>query len=136
MTAEAVVLDPYTPYAGLFIERLHREYGIRTIALHRSWRARLVGEPRLAVLHSDAVSAHIMIPAGGVRRLVGRLRSRHDVVAVLPHEEGAVQPLGFLAAELGLDWAQPDVLPYFGSKRALKEFISRNDPGLRINRTA
>lgn len=136
MTAEAVLLAPYQTYAGLYIERLYRDHGIRTIALHRRWRTRLILEPRLPILHSKAVSAHYMLPPGGIAELVPMLRDRHDVVAVLPHDEGAVQPLADLAAALDLNWAQPDVLPYFGSKYDLKQLIARNDPALRVNRIA
>ncbi len=133
MAREAVLLNPYQPYAIIFIEKLFRDYGIRTIAIHSHWRARLTLEGRLPILRSEAVSAHYMLPAAGWAGIVEQLRRRHDVVAVLPHDEGAVEPLAALAAQLGLSWAQPEVLPAFRDKAALKRLIRRNDPGIRLN---
>lgn len=134
--AEALLIDPYQPYAELYISRLYREYGIQTIALHRDWRSRLVLEPRSPILRSKAVSAHYMIPAEGVESLIPVLRSRHDVTAVLPHDEGAVWPLAQLAEALGLSWAQPEAMAVFASKAALKERVRGRDPGIRLNQVA
>ncbi len=130
---EALLIDPYQPYAELYISRLYREYGIQTVALHRNWRSRLVLEPRLPILRSRAVSAHYMVPAEGVEALAPMLRARHDITAVLPHDEGAVWPLARMAEILGVNWSQPDALAAFASKGALKALLRRNDPQLRVN---
>lgn len=130
---EALLIDPYQPYAELYISRLYRDYGIRTVALHRSWRTRLVLEPRLPILRSRAVSAHYMIPAAGVEALAPTLRAKHDVAAVLPHDEGAVWPLARMAELLNVDWSQPPALRAFSSKGALKRLLRQNDPQVRVN---
>ncbi|MDQ1250088.1 MAG: ATP-grasp protein [Actinomycetota bacterium] len=133
MTAEAVLLNPYQAYAELFIARLYSDYGIRTVALHTDWRTRVILEGRVPILRSAAVSAHYMIPRSGISSLVARLRRRHDVVAVVPHDEGAVSPLAELAEVLRLSWAQPEVLPAFRDKASLKALIARTDPAVRMN---
>lgn len=132
-TATAVLLDPYDWYAAQFIAHIYRDYRVRTVAVHRSWRTRLVMQPRCPVLNSDAVAAHYMLPPGPTVELARLLSRRHDVVAVVPHDEGAVLPLAELACELGLSWAQPDLLESFGCKSALKSRVQRCDPGVRIN---
>ena len=43
---EALILDPYRPYAQLLIQRLYLNHGIRTVCLHRNWRERLLLEGR------------------------------------------------------------------------------------------
>lgn len=130
---EAVLLNPYQFYADVFIEQLYRHYGIRTIALHSDWRARLIRQPRMPILDSPAVSAHYMVPAEGVAALLPTLRRRHDVVAVLPHDEGAVVPLVTVARGLGLPWGDQPILGALQSKEAVKRFIADADPGVRLN---
>jgi hypothetical protein len=130
---EAVLLNPYDTYARMFIARLYFEHGIRTIALHSSWRSRLPMESRSPLLGSSAVSAHFMVPPGGVEALAGLLRDRHEVEAVVPHEEGAVVPLARLADALGLPWSQPELTPVLGSKTKVKQRIAARDPQLRLN---
>jgi hypothetical protein len=130
---EAVILDPYRPYALLMIERLYERFGIRTVCLHQDWRTRLLLEGRHRQLRSPAVSAHYMVGELGWDRAAQILRTRHHVAGVLPYEEGMVKPLSDLAELLGLSWAQPDVLPVFRDKRALKAMVLSNDPSIRMN---
>ncbi|MCB0921998.1 MAG: hypothetical protein KDC08_09335, partial [Actinobacteria bacterium] len=130
---EAVILDPYRPYALLMIERLYHQFGIRTVCLHQDWRTRLLLEGRHRQLRSSAVSAHYMVGDLGWDRVAQILRARHNIVGVLPYEEGMVRPLAELAGLLGLSWAQPDVLPAFRDKQALKALVVRNDPSIRMN---
>ena len=129
----AVILDPYRPYALLMIERLYHRFGIRTVCLHQDWRTRLLLEGRHRQLRSSAVSAHYMVGDLGWDRVAQILRARHNIVGVLPYEEGMVRPLAELAGLLGLSWAQPDVLPAFRDKQALKALVVRNDPSIRMN---
>lgn len=133
MGPEAVMVNPYQPYAEIFIARLFRDYGIRTVALHTDWRTRIILEGRAPILRSAAVSAHYMIPVEGLAPVADRLRTRHDIVAAVPHDEGAVGWLARLADMLDLSWAQPDVLPAFRNKASLKALIARNDPTVRLN---
>jgi ATP-grasp domain len=128
----AVLLNPYQPYALRFIDRLWSR-GIRTVALHTGWRERLVIETRTPVPRGPAIAAHLQLRSSRWDQVAAELRSRYDVVGVLPHEEGMVAPLGELATHLGLSWAQPDVLPAFRDKHGLKQRVAQNDPGIRLN---
>ncbi len=132
-TPEAVILDPYRPYASMLIQRLHDLHGVRTICLHSTWRERLLLEGRSPVLRSDAVSCHYMVGDLDWRTVARRLAQRHTIGAVLPYEEGMVRPLTIIAEELGLSWSQPQVQYAFRDKFALKELIRRNDPHVRLN---
>ncbi len=130
---EAVVLDPYRPYATMLIERLHSRHGIRTVCLHTDWRQRLRVESSLPVLRSRAVAGHFMVSGMDWARVSRGLQRRFDIVGVLPHEEGMVAPLAVLAEYLGLSWAQPRVHRALRDKFALKDLIRRSDPSLRLN---
>lgn len=130
---EAVILDPYRPYASMLIERLFARHGIRTICLHSGWRERLLLEGRSPLLRSDAVSAHYMVEGLDWRTVARRLAGQHRVVGVLPYEEGMVRPLTIIAEELGLSWSQPRVQQAFRDKFALKQLIADNDPRVRLN---
>ena len=136
MSGEAVLLNPYQFYADRFIELLYRRHGIRTVALHSDWRTRLIRQPRQAILDSPAVSAHYMVPPAGVVALAPTLRQRHDIVGVLPHDEGAVAPLVALGRALGLLWADQPVFDAIGSKSAVKALIRSADPTVRLNEVA
>ena len=130
---EAVVLDPYRPYATMLIERLHANHGIRTVCLHTGWRQRFRTEPSMQVLRSPAVAGHYMVPDADWLRVAQGLEKRYDIVGVLPHEEGMVAPLATLAEYLGLAWAQPEVHRALRDKFALKDLVRRADPFLRLN---
>ncbi len=136
MSGEAVLLNPYQFYADRFIDLLYRRHGIRTVALHTDWRTRLIRQPRQAILDSPAVSAHYMVPAAGVVALAPVLRQRHDIVGVLPHDEGAVAPLVALGRAIGLGWADQPVFDAIGSKSAVKALIRSADPAVRLNEVA
>lgn len=133
---EAVVLFPQTDYAARLIELLWHRHGVRSIAVSRNWRDRLVHEHRYPALHSEAVSASYVLGRHSMAELARTLRRRHRVVAVIPHHESTVEPMSELAEALGLGWAQPDVLPLFRNKASLKAALRTNDPGLRVNRSA
>lgn len=130
---EALILDPYRPYASMLIQRLYLNHGIRTVCLHRDWRDRLLLEGRHPALRSQAVSAHYMITDMPLEAVAQRLGRRHRIVGVLPYEEGMVAPLAAIAAHLGLSWAQPGVIEAFTDKFALKTLLAQGDPHLRLN---
>jgi biotin carboxylase len=131
---EALIVNPYAPYARMLIRRLWRNHGIRTVCLHTDWFKRITLEGRYSLLRSSAVAAHYMLVESSNWELVAdELRKRHDIVGVLPYEEGLVQPLSELASALDLSWAQPETLSAFRDKRALKQRVADADPTVRLN---
>ena len=131
---EALLLDPQADYADHLIDLLWTRHGVRTVALHSSWRGRVMGAGYPAV-SSQAVSANYMIAGRPLVEVAAMLRRRHDIVAVVPHHESTLLPLHELAQRLDLDWAQPAVIPMFRDKGRLKEHLRRADPSLRVNHT-
>lgn len=133
-TGKCVVLvAPYDNYAQRMIGLFYERYGLRTIAVHNDWRYRQSHEFEAPMLNSPAIAAHFVLPRGGWPELTQTLARRGDIVAVAPHHETTVDPLAQLATDLGLDWAQPGVLPCFRRKASLKALIKRNDPNVRLN---
>lgn len=128
-----VMVAPYDSYAQRMISLFYERYGLRTIAVHNDWRFRQSHESDAPVLHCPAIAAHFVLPSGGWPELTRTLARREDIVAVAPHHETTVAPLAQLATDLGLDWAQPAVLPCFRRKASLKALISANDPTVRLN---
>lgn len=133
---EALLLDPYSSYASAFVRLLWEKHGVRTVALHNSWRNRIIGTPPYPELSSPAVSANYMIGGRSLADVAKVLRERHHIVAVVPHHELTVLPMHDLAVRLGLSWAQPDVIPWFRDKGSLKQVIAAADPGVRLNQTS
>ncbi|WP_123391455.1 hypothetical protein [Nocardioides aurantiacus] len=133
---DIVLIDPTHDYAVAFLEAA-RARGLGTVCLWTS-RARRSDAWAFPALRTDAVSAHydVALDHSGIRRAADLLSARHDVAAVVPHLEPAVAPCASLASLLGLSWAQPEVLPLFRDKSALKERLARVPGGPRINRTA
>lgn len=132
---EALLLDPYSSYAEQFVRLLWEKHGVRTVALHTSWRNRILGTRSHPALASPAVSANYMIAGRSSDDVARMLRDRHNVVAVVPHHELTVLPMHDLAVRLELSWAQPDVIPKFRDKGSLKQAIAAADPGVRLNQT-
>lgn len=130
---QAVILDPYQPYARLLIERLYRNHGVQTICLHSDWRRRLLLEGRHRILRSDAVAAHYMLDDLDWAAVARGLLRRHNVVGVLPFEEGLVLPMIALAEELDLSWSQPDVQRAFRDRCSLKQLVAQRDSTVRLN---
>jgi hypothetical protein len=133
---EAVLLDPYHPYAVRLIEALHRQHALRVVAVYSDRRELRRQAHKYPVLGGPLVSASYIAGPGGLAGLAAHLREHHDVRAVVPHQEPGVLPLLELADRLGLAWAQPQVLGRFRAKGTLKEHLRRAPQPPRINATA
>jgi hypothetical protein len=133
---EAVVPMPQTDYAAQMIHVLWHNHGIRSIAVSRNWRDRLVLEHRYPTLASQAIAASYVLGRRSIDDLAHTLKQRHNVVAVIPHHEETVVSMTALSNALGLPWAQPDVAPLFRDKAGLKAHIRRRDPSIRLTRSA
>ncbi len=133
---DIVMIDPTHDYAVWFVDAAWRR-GLGTVCLWTGAgsRSQAWAFPRL---RSAAVSAHytVGLDEPGLRRAAALLAERHDVAGVVPFSEPVVAPSAALADLLGLSWAQPEVLPLFRDKRALKLAVQQRPDGPRINRTA
>lgn len=129
---EVLLLDPQAEYAEHFVRLLTRVHGLRPVALHTSWRTRVMGSHRYPAVRSAAVTNYVIgdRPLPEVARM---LQERHTIVAVAPHHESTLLPLHELAVHLGLSWAQPQVVPLFRDKGGLKAHLRNADPSLRLN---
>lgn len=133
--AEIVLQDPYHPYAEKFIA-LARAEGLRTVALYTDAQDMARNIRKFPVLAGPDISASYLVQGRSLEDVAAHLQRAHQVVAVVPHWEPAVLPLGRLAELLELPWAQPDVLPRFRDKHALKTFLRSVPGGPRINAIA
>lgn len=132
----AVLLRPQAEYGSRLLERLWFGHGVRALSVSAGWRDRLVLEPAFPALRSEAVAASYVLGRRDPQAALEQLGQRHRVVAVLPHHEQALLPLAKAAQRWGLGWAQPEVLPLFRDKAALKDAVRRRAPRVRLNRSA
>lgn len=136
MTRSVVVLlDPDHPYAGRFSEVCDRLWGVGTVCVYtdtsrweRAHAATWFARPR-------AVLAHYSAESGSLASAAEDLRRRHDVLAVIPHNELRVEPAVTLAEALGIAWADPNDVRRFRDKSALKQHLRSVPGGPRINAT-
>jgi hypothetical protein len=130
-----VIQDPAYPQALHFIEALRRGWGMRPVCLWSDADLRRAEAWRYPVLRSDWVAAHY---DGDPHRLgdAARFISERHLAAVVPWRESMVLPSSELAEHLGLSWAQPDVLPLFRDKHALKSRLRADPDGPRVNAIA
>lgn len=133
--SEIVLQDPYHPYAERFIA-LARAEGLRTVALYTDAEDMARNIRKFPVLAGPDISASYLVEARSLEDVAAHLQRAHHVVAVVPHGEPTVLGLGRLAELLGLPWAQPDVLPRFRDKHALKTYLRSVPGGPRINAIA
>src|SRR5438270_11919292 len=131
--AQFVIQDPYHEYGGQFIAHIHRKYGHRAICLYTNRRERLIHEAQFSRSQAGAVAASYEVDLNRLGDFVSTLKSHHHVVAVIPFNQTSVLPAAGLARSLGLNWAQPGIMPLVRNKYALKDHLRRNFPELRIN---
>ncbi len=133
---EYLIQDPVHRQATDFIDVLHRRWGLRAVCFWTDGAAQARRAWQHPALRSAAVAAHYAADLDELPLLADVVRRRHDVVAVVPWREPVVAPAERLAELLGLSWAQPDVLPLFRDKFALKERLRALPAGPRVNAAA
>ena len=136
MSGEAVLFDPYHPYAVRMIEALARDHGLRTVVAYTDRHALERQQHKFPALTGPHISASYLVRPGQLEAFAGLLARQHDVRAVCPHQEPAVLPAARLAAMLHLGWPQPGVVEMFRDKHALKTHLAQVPGGPRINAVA
>jgi hypothetical protein len=134
-TAETqyLIQDPHHEYATRFIEYLYSTFGYRAVCFYTDRRERLFHQPDYPVLRSECIAASYDVSVRALSGFAAHIAAAHSVMAVLPFNEPTVAPAVELARLLDLRWAQPDVMRRFHDKFALKDYIRRSHPQVRIN---
>ncbi len=136
MPQQILIMDPYHPYAIRFIERYYRIWGMKSVCFYTDPEQFHYEAWRYPELRSEMIEASYAVPRSRVLDLVPILKQKHDIAAVVPHNDLAVVASEELAEALGLDWAQPGVIELFRDKFALKELLRSLPDAPRINGTA
>lgn len=134
MSGVYVIQDPHLAYGVEFIRRLHERFGLRAVCYYTGQGAfRPALRQSAELISPEFVAASYQVRPADFPRFVAHLASAHDVRAVIPFNENVLLHSHEIAVALGLSWAQPDVVPCFRDKFALKSLLRRRDPGLRLN---
>jgi ATP-grasp domain len=129
-----LIQDPYHEYGAQFIDHIYRTYGHRAICIYTNRRERMIHEAQFPQLRSDAVAAAYDVNLNRLADFAAAMaKSRHDIIAVIPFNETSVLPATTIAHFLELSWAQPNIMPLFRNKFALKDHLRKEYPGLRMN---
>ncbi len=133
---QVVLLDPAHPYAAEFIGLFYRRWDMRTVCVWTDAEQRRTQAWRFPALRSDAVAAHYDLGSATLEELAAYLRRTHAIRAVVPYIEPVIPASERLAELLGLDWAQPGIVPLFRDKLALKQHLRDAPDGPRVNLVA
>ncbi len=128
-----LIQDPYHTYGREFIQHIHRRYGHRAICFYTDPREQMLHESSIRALPAECIAASYDVDPGRLQDFIKRLRTAHRVLAVIPFNETALLPSVEIAAGLGLSWAQQEIMRRFRDKFALKEYLRRAAPHLRLN---
>jgi len=101
--------------------------------MYTNRRERMDHEAQLPQLRSNAVAESYNVNLDRLDDFVRMVKSRHDIIAVIPFNETSVVPATDIARSLALSWAQPTVMPLFRDKFAFKEQLRNESPNLRMN---
>jgi len=133
LSSHYFIQDPYHEYGVEFIDHVYRKYGHRAICLYTNRRERIVHETQFPQLPSNAVAAAYDVKLNRLDDFVSMVKSRYNIIAVIPFNETSVVPATDIAHSLGLSWAQPSIMPLFRNKFALKDHLRNECPNLRMN---
>lgn len=133
MPGEILLQNPYYEYAISFMELCYRKYGLKSVCFYTNPAERREQAWKFPALQSEMVAASYTVDVSDLSPFTTLLKRRHDIRAVIPFCEEAVLPASSLAEELGLSWAQPEVVSRFRDKAALKQFLLDVPDGPRIN---
>ena len=127
-----LIQDPYDPYAIEFITTIFTYFGLRPVCIHTDAKGRYYGEREYPMLKSTMVEASYDADLNDLTGLARRIDERYDVVGVVPWGEVQVAPAAELCALLGIEWNDPEVLARFRDKHALKEYVGKVAPDVRV----
>ncbi len=133
--ASVLVQDPVHPYAVHLMQHVHRRYGHRAVCFFTDRRRRLRDERAYPALRSPIVEATYDVPLDQLASFADRVRSRHEIVGILPFNEETLLPSSQLADWLGLRWNPLETIRRYRDKHALKELLRLRSPKIRMNRS-
>lgn len=133
--SSVLVQDPQHPYAVHLIQHVHRRYGHRAVCFFTDRRRRAVHERSYPALGTATVEATYDVALHELETFAERVRSRHDIVGILPFNEETLLPSSQLADWLGVGSNPIDTIRRYRDKYALKELIRLRRPDIRMNQS-
>ncbi len=127
-----LIQDPYDPYAIEFITTIFTYLGLRPVCIHTDVKGRYYGEREYPILTSNLIEASYDADLADLGTLADEVGRRYDIVGVVPWGEVQVAPAAELCDLLGVEWNDPGVLARFRDKSALKEYVSKVAPEVRV----
>lgn len=128
-----LIQNPHHEYASRFIQLIRERYGHRPIAFFTR-SAKECFYRKQECLPDCEFAAIYEINPGDLDRFAAHLREKHrDIEAIVPYSEETLQLTADLQERLGLCWNDPATLTRFRHKAALKDYLRRVSPSLRLN---
>jgi hypothetical protein len=127
-----LIQDPYDDDAVQFIRSIFTSFGLRPVCFYTDPKARFYGERRYPELLGDRIEARYDIDPKDLASFAEFVKGRHDIQAVIPYREDTVETAAELVGLLGLPWNSRETVARFRDKYALKTYVQRRDPSLRV----
>lgn len=130
-----IIVDPCHVDALPYISAMEVAFGMLPICVYQDPKARFYAEQADPRVRPHQVAASVVLEPDRLESLLGELRSRFDIRAVIPWDESYVELAAAMLPHLDVDWMDGDALSMFRDKHRMKETITARDPSIRVPRT-
>jgi hypothetical protein len=128
-----LIQEPYDDDAIRFIEAMFRAFGLRPVCWYRSPKDRFYGEQQYAILKSSAIEAAYNVDEADLEAFARKVAEEYEIVAAIPYREDTVEHVARMLPHLpDVDWVDGATLGRFRDKQAMKTFIRRYHPTVRV----
>ncbi len=127
-----LIQDPYDTDAQRFIDTIFTHFGLRPVCFYTDPKGRFYGEQQFPSLRSDLIEASYDVSLDDLASFVADVSETYDVLAVIPYREDTVEVAAELYGLLELGWNEPETIARFRDKHALKTYVHRSDPAVRV----
>lgn len=123
-----LIIDPQHEYARELITVAREKYDLCPICIYIDTRAELYKRSYFPELRGPDTLAHFYLDQKTPEQIAEAIRSRFEVVGIMPYFEQSLAPAAALIEALSLSWNRPDVLRRFRDKSGLKDFLRKHHP--------
>jgi hypothetical protein len=123
-----IIIDPQHEYARELIRIAHERHGLKPICVYIDSRAELYKREHFPELRSDLAVGHYYLDQMSARDMATAIKTKFDVVGMMPYFEQSLTPSRELMEALGLKWNSSDVIRRFRDKSGLKDFLRTHHP--------
>jgi hypothetical protein len=127
-----IIIDPQHEYARELIRIAKERHGLRPICVYIDSRAELYKREHFPELRGPDTLAHYYLDQMSPQVMAEAIKSKFDVVGMMPYFEQSLTPARELMEALSLTWNSADVIRRFRDKSGLKDYLRKHHPEIAL----